>query len=82
MWTIEIVQAQRTVQPPDTVIIRNTEGLGTWQMLRPEAEKLFRSLGRVLMVPSEPCTLDEGKCCCKNCPWNGNHGVELRKVRT
>lgn len=41
-------QAIQVIQPPDTIIITNTLGLGTWELTRPTAEELYHKLGQEL----------------------------------
>ena len=73
-FIVQIEKPDPVPLPPDGVVIRSTDGHGTWRMPRPQAEILWRVLGNALGL--QACMIDDspGICCCKNCPWNGNHG--------
>ena len=50
----EIIPAPRPVTPPDMVYLKSTEGHGTWKLTRPQAEEIYRVLGKAFGKLSGP----------------------------
>ena len=77
--TVERKTHEPVPPPPDEIVIRYRTGSSSfdsfqyaWQLSPGDARDLLTKLAKELQV--DLCGENGNRCCCQNCPWEGDHG--------